>query len=165
MPTPPAQQQDRASSPTTYLGTAVPDDIKAQWHRWEAAHWRRMRHMAANDIYPPDQPFSVRPPAGMCRVHHQQWIAERDRMYNPRTGHCWPGFPGSPFRPVDRDLNCESEPRRCDWDRKAAEQMQQVEAVCLSGRSPQCSNNVPVWVPRPPARRTPFFPPYRLGGS
>ncbi|MFF8786900.1 hypothetical protein [Streptomyces sp. NPDC015125] len=125
--------------PDTFLDVVVPEDIKAQWHRWEGVQWRRMRHWGTNDLFPPDQRYSVRPPRELCYRHHEMWLAYRNMNFDPVSGNRWPGHPGSPFIPVTRDLNRLREERRLEWDEKASEQMRLTEEICLSGRSPQCS--------------------------
>jgi hypothetical protein len=138
-----------STAPDTFLGVPVPDDIKAQWKRWEGAEWRTMRHMGTNNMFPPDQRYSVRPPQGMCQTHHEMWIGYRNQNYDPRTGNRWPGHAGSMFTIVGHDIARVSEERRVEWDRKASEQMQLVERICLRGDSPQCSPAEPETIPAP----------------
>ncbi|MFF9436388.1 hypothetical protein ACF1BP_21940 [Streptomyces sp. NPDC014735] len=124
--------------PRQYLGVPVPDDIRHQWESWDAATWRRSRHMAINNLFPPDQRYTVRPPAELCPHHRDAWVGYRNMDFDPVSGNRWPGHPGSPFVPVGRDLARVAEERRCEWDEKASEQMRLIEQICLSGRSPQC---------------------------
>lgn len=125
--------------PTAYLGVEIPEDVRAAWWRWEGARWRVMRYQDRhNGAYPPDVRFSVRPPTGMCPVHLDLRQRYRDMHFNPTSGNRWPGHPGSPFVVIGHDLNKVREWRRAEWDRKASEQMQLTEQICLSGRSPQC---------------------------
>ncbi|QES45185.1 hypothetical protein DEJ49_33125 [Streptomyces venezuelae] len=125
--------------PETYLGAAVPDDIKKQWRRWEGAEWRKAQYRATNRLYPPDERFNVRAPEGMCERHWDMRIGYRNMHFDPVTGDRWPGHPGSLFIVIGSDLNAVREERRCEWDEKASEQMQLIERICLSGRSPQCT--------------------------
>jgi hypothetical protein len=126
-------------APASFLGVPVPVDIARQWDRWEGAEWRLMRYRSTNNLFPPDQRYSVLPPGGMCRVHLDMWVRERNRNFDPVSGNRWPGHPGSPFIPVERDLNRVREWRRREWDEKASQAMKDTEAICLSGNSPQCS--------------------------
>ncbi|MCX4783901.1 hypothetical protein [Streptomyces sp. NBC_01264] len=131
----------RAHVPDLYLDVKVPERIQDLWFRWEGAEWRRMRHMGTNNLFPPDQRYSVRPPRELCALHHEHWVGYRNMNYDPVSGNRWPGGAGSPFIPVGRDLNRVSEERRCEWDEKASGQMLLIETICLSGTSPQCSPN------------------------
>lgn len=142
-------------APDTFLGTRVPDDIKNQWHRWEAARWRQQQHMAGNRLYPPDERFNVRLPKGMCETHRQMWLDYRNMHFDPVTGNRWPGIPGSPFQYVGHDTNDLREQRRCEWDEKASAQMQLIEHICLAGGSPQCTPRVDADVDAMPRQRTP----------
>ncbi|MFE5514490.1 hypothetical protein ACFQ9J_28545 [Streptomyces sp. NPDC056529] len=135
--------------PDTYLDTPVPTHIRDTWTTWDAATWRTSQHHAANQPYPPDMRFTVRPPAGMCPTHRQAWIDYRNMRFNEETGDPWPGNPMSPFLYVGTDVNRIREERRVQWDRKASEQMRLIERICLSGRSPQCTPAVKVPGPRP----------------
>jgi hypothetical protein len=125
--------------PTSFLGVPVPDEIARQWDRWEGAEWRLMHHRSTNNSFPPDQRYSVLPPSGMCPVHLDFWVREQTRDFDPVSGNRWPGHPGSPFSPVECDLNRVREWRRCEWDEKASQAMRRTEVICLSGSSPQCS--------------------------
>jgi hypothetical protein len=127
-----------AEAPHRYLEVSVPDEIRRQWHSWDAAAWRRSRHMDTNNLFPPDQRYTVRPPAEMCPHHRESWVGYRNMNFDPVSGNRWPGHPGSPFIPVGRDLTRVAEERRCEWDEKASAQMRLIEQICLSGRSPQC---------------------------
>ena len=129
----------RAMPPSEFLERPVPDDVRALWDRWEGAGWRRMSHHARNELFPPDQRFSVRMPAGMCTTHRRFWIDYRDMHFNPVTGDRWPGVAGSPFTYVGHDMARLREERRVEWEEKSIGQMQLIENICLSGRSPQCS--------------------------
>lgn len=126
------------SAPDVYLGVTVPAEIREHWTRWEGARWRQMRYRDTNRLFPPDERFNVRPPAGMCPTHRRMWIGYRDMHFNPVSGNRWPGHPGSPFTIIGRDLDRVREERRVEWDEKASEQMILAEDICLSGRSPQC---------------------------
>ena len=130
-------------APATYLNVAVPPEIAEQWDRWEGADWRRMRHMDANNMFPPDMRFGVRSPKGMCPVHLEIRRGYRDMHFDPVSGNRWPGHPGSFLDPIEADLDRVREHRRCEWDRKASEQMKLTEEICLSGRSPQCADSLP----------------------
>lgn len=130
-------------APDTYLDVPVPDSIRAQWTRWEGATWRQNQHRAANNPLPPDQRFSIRPPDGICPAHRQHWLDYRNMHFNPETGNRWPGYDGSPFNPNGHDMGHLREERRAEWDEKASEQMQLIERICLSGRSPQCNRADP----------------------
>ncbi|MEU4077686.1 hypothetical protein [Streptomyces venezuelae] len=134
--TPPSPRVPDA--PSRYLDVPVPEEIREEWHSWGAATWRRNQHLSTNDLFPPDQRYSVRPPAEMCPRHHESWLAYRNMNFDPVSRNRWPGHPGSPFIPVGRDLNRVAEERRCEWDEKASAQMRLIEEICLSGRSPQC---------------------------
>jgi hypothetical protein len=123
--------------PAKFLGVEVPEEIRKQWWRWEGAEWRIWQFMGQNNLFPPDQRFSVRLPPGMCQVHRQMWRDYRDMRFDPVSGNRWPGHPGSPFTPIGDVDRCRKERRR-EWDEKASEQMRQIEKFCLSGRSPQC---------------------------
>ncbi|WP_127452563.1 hypothetical protein [Streptomyces sp. B29(2018)] len=125
-------------APHCYLDSAVPEEIREEWYSWGAATWRRNRHLNANNLFPPDQRYSVRPPAQMCPRHRESWLAYRNMNFDPVSGNRWPGHPGSPFVPVGRDLNRVAEERRCEWDEKASAQMRLIEEIRLSGRSSQC---------------------------
>lgn len=127
--------------PDTYLGAPVPDDVKKQWRQWEGAGWRQGQWRALNRLYPPDERFNVRAPKGMCPVHWQMRVDYRNMHFDPVTGDRWPGTPGSMFIVVGSDLNAVCEERRCEWDERASEQMQLIERICLSGRSPQCDRD------------------------
>ncbi|MDX3694734.1 hypothetical protein PV726_31265 [Streptomyces europaeiscabiei] len=122
-------------APEAFLGEAIPDEVRAQWNRWEGAEWRRMRHMSTNQLDPPDQRFSVRAPSWLCERHHRNWLGYRNMIFDPASGNCWPGLPGSPFVPIDRDLRRERARRRCQWDEKASLQMRLVEGICRSRNS------------------------------
>lgn len=127
--------------PTEYLGVAIPDDVRALWWRWEGMRWRVMRYADRhNGAYPQDQRFSVRPPEGMCPVHLDIRRRYRDMHFNPVSGNRWPGHPGSFLLPgiTSANLDRVREERRIEWDRKASEQMQLTEQICLRGDSPQC---------------------------
>lgn len=124
--------------PASYLGKEVPGHIAAAWKRWEGAEWRKGAHLAAGELHPPDQRFSVAPPGGMCRLHLEMRRGYRDMHFNDRTGNRWPGTPGSPFTIIGSDLGRELAWRRAEWDEKAGEQMRLIEDICLSARSPQC---------------------------
>ncbi|WP_327359565.1 hypothetical protein [Streptomyces sp. NBC_01304] len=127
------------ATPDTFLGVAVPAEVRDLWFRWEGAQWRRMQHLATNKPFPPDQRYSVRFPKELCSAHRQHWLDYRNMDYDPVTGNRWPGNSGSPFATVDRNLARLSEERRCEWDEKASGQMQLIERICLSGASPQCA--------------------------
>ncbi|GAA2803403.1 hypothetical protein [Streptomyces showdoensis] len=135
--------------PATYLGVDVPPHIRDSWHTWEGARWRTQRHWANNKPFPPDQRFTVRPPAGMCPTHRQGWLDYRNMRFNEETGDPWPGNPQSPFLFVGSDMNRLRNERRLQWDRKASEQMQLIERICLRGDSPQCTSPVEIPAPRP----------------
>lgn len=132
-------------APATYLNVAVPPEIAEQWTRWEGATWRRMRHMGENNMSPPDMRFTVCSPKGMCPVHLEIRRQYRDMHFDPVSGNRWPGHPGSPFIVIGANLDQVREERRCEWDRKASEAMQLAEEICLSGRSPQCSDEGKPW--------------------
>jgi len=127
-----------ASTPDTYLGNAIPENIKNQWCRWEGAEWRKQQYNATNRPYPPDERFNVRMPDGMCPAHCEAWLKWRNVHFDPVTGDRWPGTPGSPFVVIGHDLKAVREERRVEWDEKTSHQMQLIEQICLSGRSPQC---------------------------
>lgn len=127
--------------PETFLGVAVPDDIKQQWKHWKGAEWRRMRHLSNGNLFPPDQRHTVRYPVGLCPAHRQAWLDWRNHDFDPTTGDRWPGGPGSIFTIVGSDLNRVREERRCEWDEKTSGQMRLIEDICLSGRSPQCTQD------------------------
>ncbi|MEW1760579.1 hypothetical protein AB0393_29205 [Streptomyces cyaneofuscatus] len=133
-----------ADVPHRYLDSPVPDDVRSRWTSWDAAAWRRSRHLAANTLYPPDQRHTVRPPAVLCPHHRESWLGYRNMNFDPVSANRWPGHPGSPFIPVGRDLARVREERRCEWDEKASAQMRLIEDICLSGRSPQCTRPSPV---------------------
>jgi hypothetical protein len=124
--------------PGVYQGSAVPEEIRGQWRRWEGAAWRKGVHMSRNQLYPPDQRFSVRPPGGMCRRHLEMRRGYRDMYFDPRKGYRWPGTPTLEWSVCDRDTAKLLESRRCEWDGKASEQMRAIEECCLAGTSPQC---------------------------
>lgn len=129
----------QSTAPDTFLGIPVPDDIKLQWKRWEAAAWRSAQHRNRGRLYPPDERFNVRLPNGMCVTHRQMWLDCRNMHFDPITGDAWPGIPGSPFLFVGHDMRDLRESRRHEWDEKASIQMRQIERLCLAGGSPQCS--------------------------
>jgi hypothetical protein len=126
------------TAPEVYQGAAVPEPVAAQWKRWEGAEWRKGVHHSHNELYPPDQRFSVVAPGGMCKRHLEMRRRYRDMYFDDRSGNRWPGGAGSPFTIIDRDLSRELAWRRSEWDEKASEQMRAIEELCLSGRSPQC---------------------------
>jgi hypothetical protein len=126
------------TAPEKYLDVPVPEDVRVLWHRWEGAAWRKARHRDQNNIYPPDQRFSVRLPEGMCAVHRKIWLAWRDHQIDSVSGNRWPGHPGSPFNPVGPDMETVFQHRRCEWEEKTIGQMQLTESICLSGTSSQC---------------------------
>lgn len=128
--------------PAIYLGVDVPAAIHATWFRWEGAVWRTARYLDTNQLYPPDQRFTVRSPEGMCEAHGEAWLGYRNMYFDPYTGNRWPGSHGSPFEYHDHDMNRLREERRVEWDRKASEQMRLIERICLRGNSPQCSVDV-----------------------
>lgn len=128
-----------AEPPATYLNNPIPPHIRDTWTTWDAATWRTMQHHAANQTFPPDMRFTVRPPTALCPAHRRHWIDYRNMLFNEETGDPWPGNPQSPFLYVGVDINRLREERRVQWDRKASEQMQLIERICLSGRSPQCT--------------------------
>ncbi|WP_331746848.1 hypothetical protein OG923_34310 (plasmid) [Streptomyces halstedii] len=132
------QRPHRPDAPRRYLDAAVPEEIRKGWYSWDAATWRRNRHLDANNLFPPDQRYSVRPPAEMCPRHRESWLGYRNKNFDPISRNRWPGHPGSPFVPVGRNLNRVAEERRCEWDEKASAQMRLIEAICLAGRSSQC---------------------------
>ncbi|QQM45132.1 hypothetical protein [Streptomyces liliifuscus] len=125
--------------PATYLGAPVPADIADRWQKWEAARWRQGVWRAANRPYPPDERFNIRPPAELCPEHRRLWIAYRNMRFDEETGNRWPGYDGSPFQYQGTDMDALRNERRVEWDEKASEQMQLIERICLSGRSPQCT--------------------------
>lgn len=125
--------------PTEYLGVPVPADIALRWRTWDAALWRQGTWRAANRRNPPDERFNVRPPADLCPEHRRLWIDYRNMRFNEETGNRWPGYDGSPFQYHGVDMNELRDHRRVEWDKKASEQMQLIERVCLSGWSPQCT--------------------------
>ncbi|MEO3976936.1 hypothetical protein [Streptomyces sp. CAU 1734] len=133
-------QHVKEDIPARYLGVPVPDEIRVQWHSWDAAAWRRSRHLDTNTLFPPDQRYTVRPPVEMCPRHRRAWLDYRNMNFDPFTGNRWPGHPGSPFIPVGRNMARVSEERRCEWDEKASSQMRLIERICLSSRSPQCDH-------------------------
>ncbi|MEV0650060.1 hypothetical protein AB0I28_32860 [Phytomonospora sp. NPDC050363] len=136
-------------APALYLEQfTIPDHIRASWHTWEAAAWRRMRWGDTNRLHPPDQRFTIDPPDEMCPRHLRMWTSWRDRTFDYRTGRRWPGHPGTPFV-IIHDLADALEDRRIEWDEKTSEQMQLTEQICLSGRSPQCDH--PTALDSPPA--------------
>lgn len=130
------------SAPTTFLDSPVPDAIREVWTTWAAAGWRSQQHRNHNILHVPDQRFSVRPPAGMCTHHRQAWIDYRDMRFDWETGARWPGEHGSPFQYVGHNMREVREQRRVEWDEKASAQMQLIERICLSGRSPNCTEPV-----------------------
>jgi hypothetical protein len=130
--------------PAVYLGVDVPPAIHQAWHRWEGATWRANQHRAQNQPFPPDMRFTVRPAGGICPTHRQHWIDYRNMLFDYETGNRWPGYHGSPFEYVGTDMNGLREERRVQWDRNASEQMQLIERICLSGRSPQCTPTVEI---------------------
>ncbi|MFB7605238.1 hypothetical protein [Streptomyces gardneri] len=125
--------------PDTYLGNPVPSRIRDTWTSWEAATWRTNQQYAANQSFPPDMRFTVRPPLKLCPAHRQHWFDYRNMRFSEETGDPWPGSPQSPFLYVGTNVSRLREERRVQWDRKASEQMQLIERICLSGRSPQCT--------------------------
>jgi hypothetical protein len=127
------------TAPETFLGVAVPEQLKSQWRTWEAAAWRQQQYRNTNRMYPPDERFNVSPPNGMCETHRQMWLDYRNMHFDPRTGNRWPGNPGSPFTIVGHDLGQVLDERRVEWDEKASDQMRQIERICLAGGSPQCT--------------------------
>ncbi|MFE2164821.1 hypothetical protein ACFXB3_07075 [Streptomyces sp. NPDC059447] len=134
--------------PAVYCGTDVPPHIHLAWHRWEGAKWRTFQHLGQNKLYPPDMRFTVRPPDGMCWTHRKHWRDYRDMLFDYETGNRWPGYHGSPFEYVGTDMNRLREERRVQWDRKASEQMQLIERICPSRRSPQCTPAEEIPTPR-----------------
>ncbi len=126
-----------------YLNTyPIPPEVFQNWNRWEGVSWRIMRYGDKhNGGKPQDQRFTVGPPAGMCPIHLEHWHSWRNRMFDPYSGNRWPGHPGSPFLPFPTStaaIDRLREERRWEWDVKTIEQMQLIESICLSGRSPQC---------------------------
>lgn len=137
--------------PRALYGVPVPAEVAAVWKTWQGASWRRGAWMSLNRLHPPDQRFGVLPLPGMCAVHMEMRRGYRDMYFDDRSGNRWPGTPGSPFTIIDHDLGRELAWRRAEWDDKASEQMQLTERICLSGRSPQCSDPrtcaVCAWMP------------------
>lgn len=125
--------------PARYYGVPVPAGTAAVWRTWQGASWRKGAYASGNRLHAPDQRFGVLPPPGMCAVHLDLRQRYRDMYFDDRSGNRWPGTAGSPFTIIGTDLGRELAWRRAEWDEKASEQMQAIEACCLSGRSPQCS--------------------------
>lgn len=124
-------------APEHYCGAAVPLPIRHAWRSWEAAEWRTGQHVNRGNLYPPDQRFTVSPPAGMCPHHHEQWQKWRDRRFKGHRFHS---------SGMDMGINRFMKPGeawdfgRCEWDELTIEQMRLVEDLCLSGRSTQCDH-------------------------
>lgn len=74
------------------------------------------------------------PPIDLCPVHRKAWRAWRDhvRRYTSSNPTDWPG--GSHIMD-SRTTHLE---RRRGWLTKDAEQMELVEKICRSGKSPEC---------------------------
>ncbi|MFK0047988.1 hypothetical protein ACIQU4_28645 [Streptomyces sp. NPDC090741] len=128
-------EQLLTEAPETFLGVEVPEDIKAQWQRWEGTDWRRNRYWGTNNLFPPDQRFSVRPPQDMCPKHRAGWTKWRNHRFDPVTGNRWPGCHGSPFTPISRDLDRVRNERRCEWEEKCRGQMLMIEGFCRNRRN------------------------------
>lgn len=128
------------AAPEKYLDAPIPTHLKNRWATWEAAAWRQAQYRATNRLYVPDERFNVRPPAELCPTHHRGWLDYRNMHFDPVTGNRWPGYDGSPFLPNGTGMDELREQRRVEWDEKASNQMQLIERICLSGRSPQCGS-------------------------
>lgn len=131
-------------TPDRYCGTEVPLPIRRAWRTWEAVEWRLSQHANRGEFYPPDQRFTVSPPVGMCSYHREQWQKWRDRWFKGQTfpgGSADDGFLGMRYvyKPTPDIAAEEWDRNRHDWDKQTCEQMQQVEQICLSGRSTQCN--------------------------
>lgn len=134
--------------PAVYLGVDVPAAIHKVWFRWEGAAWRTARYLDTNQLYPPDQRFTVRSPGGMCETHGEAWLGYRNMHFDPVTGNRWPGGHGSMFDLIGPNLDQVREERRVEWDQKASAQMRLIERICLSGTSPKCTPAETIPAPR-----------------
>lgn len=126
-----------AEAPPAFLGRPVPPDVAAAWKTWRGAGYRRRAIQSSGTFNVPDQRFGVLPPPGMCAVHLEMRRGYRDMYFDPRKGYRWPGTPVLEWSVITTgDWVTE---RRVEWDEKASGQMREIEELCLSGRSPQCS--------------------------
>lgn len=72
-------------------------------------------------------------PKDLCPIHREHAVHWRNNDYSPWNPSEWPG--GAHIM----DSRTSHEERARDWDRKNQEAMDQVAAICRSGRSPQCN--------------------------
>jgi hypothetical protein len=72
-------------------------------------------------------------PGDLCREHARIWDGWAQLNYNWRNPTEWPG--GSHIM----DSRTSHTDRAADWERKSRAQLEQVERICRSGRSPQCT--------------------------
>jgi hypothetical protein len=75
------------------------------------------------------------PPADLCPAHREAWLTWRNhylkyRVSNPTE---WPG------RAMIMDSRTSHTTRRRGWIDKDAEQMELIEKICRSGKSPECN--------------------------
>jgi hypothetical protein len=91
--------------------------------------WKPPAHSLAvqDDPYPTDPP-----PSDLCPEHRMAWLQYRDRFYDPQNPTEWPG--GAHIR----DSRTSHAERRNDWIRRSRQQMDLIEGICRSGRSPEC---------------------------
>lgn len=75
------------------------------------------------------------PPRDLCAAHTDAWKKWRDHVkkYDPRNPTEWPG--GAHIM----DSRTSHLTRRRGWIDKNAEQMELIEGICRTGRSPECT--------------------------
>jgi hypothetical protein len=78
---------------------------------------------------------TTRIPGDLCPTHRAHFVGWRRNDYSPWNPTEWPG--GSHIM----DSRTSHEERARDWDRKNLQAMEQVAAICRSGRSPQCDHS------------------------
>lgn len=79
------------------------------------------------------------PPDDLCKVHRSAWMQWRNHItkYSTSNPKEWPG--GAHIM----DSRTSHATRRRQWIEKNAEQMELVERICRSGRSPECDRDDP----------------------
>lgn len=115
--------------PTHYLNTPVPDPIRREWDTWTGLEWRLQQHCNRGELYPPDQRFSIKPPADLCSRHRQHWAEWRARHFR---GIRFPGPPAGDgfYTRTWPSVDAAWEFCRAEWDEETRKQMQTIERIC-----------------------------------
>lgn len=78
-------------------------------------------------------------PSGLCAAHHQQAFEWRSNDYDWRNPGEWPCGRSVPHRTLLMDCRTSHEERAREFEQKNWEQIELIDRICKSGRSPQCS--------------------------